>query len=425
MDKPERLFKKGVKVIVLRGTGILLSYAFTLLITNYYGAKGFGQYSMFFAIVNILAIVALFGTDRAVIKLYNQRSYEAGAQYVIHSIWAVIASSLFFTVILYFSWDFLATIFFKNSPEILQVKPYAIILIGYSLFIFISEAIRAKSKMGIYGLFRFNLVFVFAVLFLLFLPRFDSQLIPIKSFSYSVLLTALLAIIMFFFEFRMDFNLERKIFKRIFRLSYPMLLASSMGLIVGWIDTFMLGYFINEEAVGIYNVAFKVAFISSILLTSINTVISPRIAKLTSDDKFQELRLLIRKISKVLALGATGIFLVTLFNMELILSFFGAEFTEGIQALSILLIGQFVSSYSGPVAIILQMSGYEKTFMYISIVAMTINVVMNLILIPEFGYLGAAIASAFTLAFNNLCCVYYVKKELGFYSFFIPFTKYA
>jgi len=421
----QHLLKKGFYVVLFKGTGILVSYVFTLYITNFFGAKAFGQYSIYFAIVNILSVIALFGTDRSIIKLFNQKSYIEGNSNVIHSLIAVCFTSAIFSALLYFNWDYLVAKFFTSSPSIAQLKRYSFILFFYSLYIFFSEAIRAKNKMGLYGLLRFNMVFLFALVFLYFFDQSGIEWAPIKSFIYSGLIVSLISFLLFQREFKWKLNFNRDVLKRILYVSYPMLLASSMGLIVGWIDTFMLSYFIDEKSVGIYNVAFKVAFFSSILLTTINTVISPKIAKLSSENKHSEIKILMRKVSKILFIGATLIFLISIFNMELILSFFGSEFTEGIATLAILLVGQFISSYSGPVAILLQMTGYEKIFMYISIVAMVVNVGLNLLLIPELGYFGAAIASAFTLIFNNLCCVFFVKKRLGFYSIFIPFRKNA
>jgi len=415
------LFKKGIFIVILKATGILASYAFTLYVTNFFGAKAYGQYSLFFAIINFSAILALFGTERSVIKLYNQDQLAEGRQNVIHSLFAVSITSIIMSGLLYAGWDFLVATLFSNSPEISKLRPYVLILLFYSLYIFISEAIRAKSKMKLYGILRFNALFLSALVLLIFLRQSETDWAPIKSFVFAALAIGIIGLILFYREYGLRLPLQKSRFQKIIDISYPMLLASSMGLIIGWVDTFMLGYFVDEKAVGIYNVAYKVAFVSSILLTTVTTVISPRVARLSSMNQYEELKVMVKNIAKMLSLGAALIFLVTIFNMELILSFFGKEFIAGASALGVLLIGQFISSYSGPVAMLLQMTGHEKNFMYISIVAMLMNVVLNLTLIPSYGFMGAAIASAATLIANNLMCVYFVKKKLGFYSFYIPF----
>lgn len=417
------LFKKGIYIVILKATGIILSYAFTLFITNYFGARAYGQYSLFFAIINIGAVVALFGTERSVIKLYNQEDLEEGRINVLHSFLGICISAIAVATLLYFTWPYLAANFFTSSPEIVQLQPFAFILIGYSLFVFIAEAIRARNKMKLYGLFRFNALFIFALVFLYSMYRGEVQWAPIKSFVYAAAVVAVIGLGLFIRDYGLRVRIRKVRMKRIFDISYPMLLASSMGLIIGWVDTFMLGYFADERAVGIYNVAYKVAFVSAILLTTITTVISPRVARLSSLNENEALRKLIQGVGRILFFGAGFIFLVSILNLKLILSFFGQEFIEGGMALAILLIGQFISSYSGPVAMLLQMSGHERNFMYISITAMLINVLLNLLLIPRYGYLGAAIASAVTLIVNNLACVYIVKRKLGFYSFYLPFRN--
>ncbi|RZV58231.1 MAG: hypothetical protein EX254_10030, partial [Flavobacteriaceae bacterium] len=291
------LFKKGIFIVILKATGILFSYAFTLYITNFFGAKAYGQYSLFFAIINFAAILALFGTDRSVIKLYNQDELTEGRKNVIHSIFAVSLSSLIMSGLLYLGWDYLVATFFGNSPDIIELRPYVLILFFYSLYIFISESMRAKNKMKLFGVFRFNALFFTALLFLIFLRKAEIDWAPIKSFAFAALTIGVLGLLLFARDYGVGVKLQKARFNKIFEISYPMLLASSMGLIIGWVDTFMLGYFVDEKAVGVYNVAYKVAFVSSILLTTVTTVISPNVARLSSMDQYEELKKMIKNIA--------------------------------------------------------------------------------------------------------------------------------
>jgi O-antigen/teichoic acid export membrane protein len=92
---------------------------------------------------------------------------------------------------------------------------------------------------------------------------------------------------------------------------------------------------------------------------------------------------------------------------------YGEEYKSGYVALVILLAGQVVNAGSGPVALLLNMTGYERYTLRGVGVSTILNVVLNVILIPKYGIAGAAVASALTLVGWNLILVYFVARELG------------
>ena len=94
---------------------------------------------------------------------------------------------------------------------------------------------------------------------------------------------------------------------------------------------------------------------------------------------------------------------------------FGDEFLYGKWVLIFLCITQFITFCSGSVGPILQMTGNEKVFRNINIIATIINIFSNIILIPKYGINGAAISYLirFFTFFKYLKCNNY-KKDLIF-----------
>ena len=72
---------------------------------------------------------------------------------------------------------------------------------------------------------------------------------------------------------------------------------------------------------------------------------------------------------------------------------------------------------------LLQMCGKQVIFMNVAIIGSLINIVLNYTLIPLYGIDGSAIATMISLVVFNLLLVYFVKKEFGFYTFYVPFFK--
>ena len=100
------------------------------------------------------------------------------------------------------------------------------------------------------------------------------------------------------------------------------------------------------------------------------------------------------------------------------MSFLGSEFINAKYVLLILLIGKLVDSISGSVGVILQMTGHQKVFQNIVFIALILNILLNLLLIPIYGIEGAAISSTCSIIFWNISSVMYVRRKFGIWSFF-------
>ena len=78
----------------------------------------------------------------------------------------------------------------------------------------------------------------------------------------------------------------------------------------------------------------------------------------------------------------------------------------------ILLFGQMIVSLFGSTSMLMNMANKQQVFKNILILAAVFNIVLNLILIPKFGMIGAAISFVISLWVWNFTSVYYVKTKL-------------
>ena len=83
-------------------------------------------------------------------------------------------------------------------------------------------------------------------------------------------------------------------------MSIPLLLGQSMMLIMGKIDLLMLGAFIDQESVGIYNAALKVSMLAYLGLMAINSIAAPKFAELNESSNFQALKSLVQQSTKTI-----------------------------------------------------------------------------------------------------------------------------
>ena len=173
----------------------------------------------------------------------------------------------------------------------------------------------------------------------------------------------------------------------------------------------MLEYFKNIELVAYYGVSVKLTLIVGVMLQAINSVIAPDISKFWFQNDLERLNNLIKKAIKLNFIATIPLIVVMILFHEYILGFFGPNYYKSKHALLILLSGQIINSLSGSVALYLNMTGRQKILLYFLIVSALANIVLNLILIPKYGMVGAAISTAFSLILWNLSGVIYVYKN--------------
>jgi len=197
----------------------------------------------------------------------------------------------------------------------------------------------------------------------------------------------------------------------------PMMLSSSIYLLITWIDTIMIGIYLNEADVGIYNVAVRVSGLVAFGLAAISSISAPKFSETYNNGDHLGFKKVVHESSRLIFLSTLPIIIILLFFNQYILLFFGDEFIAATGVLYILLLGQLSNTFSGSLAFILQMTGNEKIFRNVLTLGLIINVVLNIILIPRSGIIGAGIASASSLVVWNILSLVIIKKKFGFWTF--------
>lgn len=208
----------------------------------------------------------------------------------------------------------------------------------------------------------------------------------------------------------------------ILAVAFPMLFTYLGFFINNFADAYMLPFYTSTDMVGIYKTCANVASIAAMALIAMNTTIQPKISQLYHQGKHEEVMKLCVKFARLIFLMNIPIFAMIIFGSKfMILLAYGPKFTPGALALSIIAIGQIFNVACGPVAQLLNVTGYHKQFRNISLFGAIINLIFIAIFIPKWGIEGAAIANAVSMAAWNILGTIYVKKKFGYYIAYIPF----
>lgn len=192
---------------------------------------------------------------------------------------------------------------------------------------------------------------------------------------------------------------------------------TSLHLINDNLDILMLGLLTEARDTGLYRGATVLSQLVVFGLGVVNYVILPRIAGLHARGDRAGLQRLVTKSARIISvLAAIGLVVIVVAGRPLLSLLFSPEFAEAHTALIILALGQFANALFGPVALVLNMTGHERLTLIGVLVAVGLNGVLNLALIPNYGIEGAAIASASALILWNVTLAIFLRRKVGYCS---------
>jgi O-antigen/teichoic acid export membrane protein len=193
----------------------------------------------------------------------------------------------------------------------------------------------------------------------------------------------------------------------------PMLMIVGTHVIMNNSDVIMVGYIKSPAQAGIYSAAARVAALVSVSLVFVNMVLTPYISEYYYNERRRDLQHLVSVSARIVTLFAVPIFVILTIYGKHILGLFGSEFKDGYYSLLILSAGQLVNALSGSVGYIMILTGKQKQAAYVLGVCATLNIILNFLLIPNYGIEGAALATALILIFWNVTLAIYIKRAIN------------
>ncbi len=190
------------------------------------------------------------------------------------------------------------------------------------------------------------------------------------------------------------FNFKRIIrhSKRSMKFGLKAYIANVIGFLNYRIDKIILNSLLGITALGYYDVAVESAEKLWVLSSSIAAVVFPKISSLEEDEERNQLTLLVLK-NLFLASTAIGVIAFFLIRPAMVL-LYGVEFEPAADGFKLLLPGIIAVGLSRILAN--DMSGRNKPEVsaVVSLVGLVLNIILNFVLVPRFGFLGASISSS-------------------------------
>ncbi len=205
--------------------------------------------------------------------------------------------------------------------------------------------------------------------------------------------------------------------------SLPLLLGELSWLLLLWTDIIMLGSLRSAGDVGVYRAVSQTALFIPVFLGSINTIFAPMIADFHNKGDIKRMKASFQISTRWSLLLSVPLFLVMVVAGEELLRVFGSAFVVGALPLAVLGMGQLVNAGSGGVGYMLVMSGHQYLKLAGDLVFAVVNVVLNALLIPAWGLMGAAVATGISIAGLNVLRGLQVYHILGVQAYAVSYVK--
>jgi O-antigen/teichoic acid export membrane protein len=204
----------------------------------------------------------------------------------------------------------------------------------------------------------------------------------------------------------------RELASEFWRFSAARSLAGPMQAALVSLDLILLGTLRSAREAAIYSAAGRFAFIGRFALNAVGLAIAPQIAHLLARGDNRRAETLFQTGTWWLIALSWPPAVAAAVYAPLVLRIFGRGFDAGQMALIVLSFATLFQMGTGNNKVVLLMGGKSSWNLGISAAALTVNVVLNLALIPHYGMSGAAVAWMIALIVDNGATTYAVHVLL-------------
>lgn len=432
MEELDIAFKKIAKgtgfIFIGFILGALLGLVFRVIIVRIITPAEFGLFSLTLVIINLLATISSLGFENSVPRYIScalaQKAYSTVWNTINFSIKIILLLSTIFSFILFFLASNAANLFHKPSlivPIRILVFLTPVLALTNLLIAILRGFENVKAKVYFQNTLPWALKIILLCVVIILGLSFKGVL-----YTYLISLFLTLAFLIFYTRNSIIhissvpsgseiFNIREFLF-----FSFPLLGVGISSLIMGWTDTFMLGYFKSADIVGLYNIALPLSRFMPVPIHAMGFIYLPVVSQLYSQNNFKDMKKLYASVTKWTFFITLPVFLCMLFAPKAILNLlFGVKYIDASIALQLLVIGEFFHTFFGPNGMTMISLGRTNIILFCTLISALSNIILNLLLIPKYGLAGAAIASAFSLGLQNITLSSFMFKYYAIH----PFNK--
>lgn len=375
---------------------LAINFAIGIYIVRYLGPNDFGSLSYAVSFVGLFSTLAALGLDNIVVRELVQspdkRDELLGSVFILRLLGAVLLMLILVFSVIVLNEDSVTTamILIIGTASIFQI---------FGTIDFYFQA-KVLSKFSVYVQFT-SLVIASAIKIFLILNNYSliafAIIITIESFLLAT------GFILIYKKNKLkitSWRFKKSLAMNLLRDSWPLILSGLVIAVYMKIDQVMIKNMMNETEVGYYAAAVRLSEAWYFIPMAVTNSLFPAIvnAKKMSEELYHSR---LQKLYDILAWSSIAIAIpVTFFSVEIIKILFGANFLNSAPVLTIYIWAGVPTFLGVASSQFLITENLTKLSFYRTLIGMIMNIILNLILIPIYGIVGAALATlvSYTIA---------------------------
>lgn len=176
-------------------------------------------------------------------------------------------------------------------------------------------------------------------------------------------------------------------------------------------DTLILAVFVSNSLIAVYGVTWNLASLFAAFGASISRTLFPEMSKKASEDEsHDEIAGLLR-----VSLAYSGLFIIpglvgAALVGDVVLTIYGPGFDSGYYILLILTVARLLYGYMGQFLSTINAVDRPDLTFYINVIFVAVNITLNVVLIPQYGWYGAAAATTTSAGIGLVLSYYYANR---------------
>lgn len=370
--------------------GALIGLVTVPVITYFISPEEYGKSSMFTLAITILQMFVFLGMDQAYVKRFYQT--EDKIKLLTNAVSPSAVLVLVLEIVLFIFKEEVAFLLFDDRRELLCVYALMVIVPALAIEKFGMLTIRMAQRGLAYSFMTIllkALTLVFTIGLLLVYER------SFRSIVWGMVIAQILYVVLLLLIQRNIFRIKLSTIdlgeiKSLLRFGLPIVPTAVIGWVLSGMDKVMLRAMCDYSELGMYEVALKVVMALSIIQSCFTNFWIPVAHQWNTEGTPKENFI---KVGKLITFTMTVVFLLLLLFKEAIFSILSDEYIEGIDIIPFLLI--YPVMYTISEVTVMGIYFKEKTLNLVvaSSVSALSNIILNSLLIPLYGAVGAAIAT--------------------------------
>jgi len=417
------LVRGGLRVMVVSATGIGLAYVIHVFLARWLGVEAYGHYVYALAWLNVLVTFVQMGMNTSTLRLTAELRAKANHGAILglsrfSTVLVLAAGGVVFLVggLVLIAVDAWGVGSFAQTQTLAIMLPLVVVLGLLNQRMAILQGFeRVAQAQSFLNIVR-PLLFLGILLAVLPLVNSDSRLTMGANLAATVLALAVVTVVVRRLLVRETSTVGcvREYHSRAWlAVSLPYLAIGGLTVLMDQSDVLILGTLMGGTVAGFYLSAVKLSQLILFPMLAIRAQVAPVLSKMHAEKNIAEVQrhMNTTTVSSVL----TGIVLMSgiIWFRVFLLSLFGPEFVEAAPAIVVLSVAMVVFAMTGGVEVFLIIGPFESLILKIYGLVVVANLLLNLSLVPLFGFMGAAYATAATIVLRGGLSVYVVWRKTG------------